>query len=46
MTMLATKNIANNTIYGLQEPHSFYKHSVELPPMELHLINCCLNTII
>ena len=24
MTMLATKNIANNTIYGLQEPHSFF----------------------
>ena len=39
MTVRVTKNTANNTMYGVQEPHTFYKH-----PMDLSLINCCLNT--
>ena len=44
MTVLLTKNTANNTIYGVQELQTFYKHSMELHLMELHSLNCCLNT--
>ena len=30
MPMLVIKNTTNNTIYTMQELHTFYKHSVEL----------------
>ena len=44
MTVFAAKTTVNNTIHGVQKPHTFYKHSMKLPLMELHLINCCLST--
>ena len=30
MHMLVTKNTTNNTIYSVQEPHTFYNHSMKL----------------
>ena len=35
MHMLVMKNTANNTMYSVQEPHTFYKHSMELHSMKL-----------
>ena len=38
MHMLVMKNIANNTMYIVQDYTLFYKHSMELHLMELYLM--------
>ena len=37
MTVLVPKNTAINTMYSVQEPHTFYNHSMELYLTKLHL---------
>ena len=52
MTVLVTKNTTNNTTYSVQEPRTFYNHSMELylefhyKSFHFHQYFCCVVLLI